>query len=205
MFTDSHSWPLHFHRLHLHVFHFREATSWSTYTGTSCTESDICFRMDITSSKQTWNALTTQWPVISTGLKGKWSNHLTKEHTVVLLKPCCSAAIGAPFRLCSFAFDCKDMLWKSQQKVINCPGSVYFLLYFKKTTGLDENSSNSSNHSFHTTAQMSIDWHLFVNQVTGVFKPIAETCLMVYSKLALLLLHSVPDNKILQIQTVKLS
>lgn len=41
------------------------------HNGTSCTESDICFRIDIISSKQTWNALTTQWPIMSIGLKGK--------------------------------------------------------------------------------------------------------------------------------------
>lgn len=105
---QAHSWPLCWCSLHFHVFHFYEATSWSTFwhqniygTGTSCTDSDICFRIDIISSKQTWNPLTTQWLVVSIGLKGKWTNHLMNEHTVVLLKPCCSAADRAPFRLCS--------------------------------------------------------------------------------------------------------
>lgn len=114
----------------------------TTYTGTSCIESDICFRIDIISSKQTWNPLTTQWPVVSTGLKGKWTNHLTNEHTAVLLKPCCSAADRAPFRLCSLPSTAcgqlirgTDMLVKSQQKDVNYLGPFYFLLYFKKSIG----------------------------------------------------------------------
>lgn len=172
----------------------------TTYTGTSCTESDICFRIDIISSKQTWNPLTTQWPVVSIGLKGKWTNYLTNEHTVVLLKPCCSAADRAPFRLCSLPLNAcgqlirgTDMLVKSKQKNANYSGPFYFPLYFKKSIGCMKivQQLQSFCSSYCTNVYLLTLIH---NPGYGVFKPIAETCLMEYSKLALLQLHSVPDE-----------
>lgn len=172
----------------------------TAYTGTSCTESDICFRTDIISSKQTWNPLTTQWPVVSIGLKGKWTNHLTNEHTVVSLRPCCSAADRAPFRLCSLPLTAcgqlirgTDMLVKYQKKDANYPGPFYFLLYFNKSIGCMKivQQLQSFCSSYYTNVYLLT---LQVMGVMGVFKSIVETCLMVYSKLALLQLHSFPDD-----------
>lgn len=144
--------------------------------------------------------MTTQWPVVSIGLKGKWTNHLTNEHTVVWLEPCCSAADRAHFRLCSLPLTAcsqlicgTNILVKSQQKDAYYPGPFYFLLYFKKSISCMKivQQLQSFCSSYCTNVYLLT---LIYNPGYRVLNPIAETCLMVYSKLALLQLHSVPDG-----------